>query len=64
MPLGSFWTQPSGEVHITAAKGEENIAYVEIDSGPDLKTVYIGSLAMNKLVCFQSPVVGLPMNHW
>ena len=32
--------------------------------GPDLKTVYIGSLAMNKLVRFQSPVAGLPMNHW
>jgi len=36
MPPGSFWTQPAGEVHITAAKGEEVIAYVEIDSGPYL----------------------------
>ena len=36
MPAGSFWTQPAGESHITAAKGEENIAYVEIDSGPYL----------------------------
>lgn len=36
MPAGSFWTQPAGESHITAAKGEECIAYVEIDSGPYL----------------------------
>ena len=32
----SFWTQPAGESHITAAKGSENIALVEIDKGPYL----------------------------
>lgn len=36
MKPGSFWTQPQGEPHITAAKGEENIALVEIDKGPYL----------------------------
>lgn len=36
MPIGSFWTQPKGEVHITAAKGKRNIALVEIDKGPYL----------------------------
>lgn len=36
MPPGSFWTQPAGEVHITAAKGEAVTAYIEIDSGPYL----------------------------
>ncbi len=36
MKPGSFWTQPKGESHITSAQGEENIAYVEIDSGPYL----------------------------
>lgn len=36
MPNGSFWTQPAGEVHITAAKGEDNLAYIEIDRGPYL----------------------------
>ena len=35
MGPGSLWTQPAGEAHITSAKGAENIAYVEIDSGPD-----------------------------
>lgn len=36
MKPGSFWTQPAGEAHITSAKGEENIALVEIDNGPYL----------------------------
>ena len=36
MPSGSFWTQPKGEVHITAAKGDINVALVEIDRGPYL----------------------------
>ena len=36
MPTGSFWTQPKGEVHITAAKGPSNVAYIEIDEGPYL----------------------------
>ena len=36
MPAGSFWTQPKGEVHITAAKGNTNVALVEIDKGPYL----------------------------
>lgn len=34
MPTGSFWIQPKGEVHITAAKGATNVALVEIDRGP------------------------------
>ena len=33
---GSFWTQPAGEVHITAAKGSDNVAYIEIEKGPYL----------------------------
>ncbi len=36
MPKGSFWTQPAGEAHITSAKGDNNVAYIEIDSGPYL----------------------------
>lgn len=36
MPAGSFWTQPKGDVHITAAKGSRNLAYVEIEEGPYL----------------------------
>lgn len=36
MPPGSYWTQPAGEVHITSAKGEGGIAYIEIQQGPYL----------------------------
>ncbi len=36
MPAGSFWTQPKGEAHITAAKGTDNLAYIEIEKGPYL----------------------------
>lgn len=36
MPRGSFWTQPRGEAHITAARGDVNLAYIEIDEGPYL----------------------------
>jgi sugar lactone lactonase YvrE len=32
--------------------------------GPDLRTAYLGSLAMSTLPTFQAPVAGLPMQHW
>jgi gluconolactonase len=32
--------------------------------GPDLRTVYLGSLGGNTLPCFRSPVAGLPLAHW
>ncbi|MFZ0501094.1 MAG: SMP-30/gluconolactonase/LRE family protein [Steroidobacteraceae bacterium] len=32
--------------------------------GPDLKTVYLGSLMGTSIPCFRSPVAGLPMVHW
>lgn len=36
MPAGSFWTQPAGEDHTTAANDQSNSIYLEIDSGPYL----------------------------
>lgn len=36
MPTSSFWTQPAGGVHITAANGSNNLAYIEIEKGPYL----------------------------
>ena len=36
MPTGSFWTQPNGGVHITAAKWSNTLAYIETEEGPDL----------------------------
>ncbi|GAC1501074.1 MAG: hypothetical protein NVS2B12_08980 [Ktedonobacteraceae bacterium] len=32
--------------------------------GPDLQTVYVGSLGMSRLPTFRSPVPGLPLHHW
>ena len=32
--------------------------------GPDLRTVYIGSLRGNRIPYFRAPVPGLPMIHW
>lgn len=36
LPAGSFWAQPAGEAHITAASSDNNMAYIEIESGPYL----------------------------
>jgi quercetin dioxygenase-like cupin family protein len=52
MPAGSFWTQPKGEVHITAANGETNVAYIEIEEGPYLvwskeKTFHTQEISVN-----------------
>jgi sugar lactone lactonase YvrE len=32
--------------------------------GPDLKTVYLGSLKGRSIPYFTAPVAGLPMIHW
>ena len=32
--------------------------------GPDLRTLYIGSLKGNRIPYFRAPVAGLPMVHW
>lgn len=32
--------------------------------GPDLRTAYLGSLAMSTLPTFRAPVAGLPLKHW
>lgn len=36
LPAGSFWTQPAGEVHVTAADDSHNLAFIEIEEGPYL----------------------------
>ncbi|MEM1367905.1 MAG: DUF4437 domain-containing protein [Cyanobacteria bacterium P01_H01_bin.15] len=36
LPQSSFWTQPAGDVHITAADSTNNLAYIEIEDGPYL----------------------------
>lgn len=36
MPVGSYWTQPAGENHITSAKGADSTILLEIEQGPYL----------------------------
>ncbi len=36
LPAGSFWTQPAGGVHITAANDTSTLAYIEIEEAPYL----------------------------
>ncbi|WP_040281624.1 DUF4437 domain-containing protein [Psychroserpens damuponensis] len=36
LPAGSYWQQPAGEAHITAANGQENMAFLDIQEGPYL----------------------------
>ena len=36
LPAGSYWQQPAGEAHITAAAGEDNMAFLDIQEGPYL----------------------------
>lgn len=33
-------------------------------AGPDLKTAYVGSLKMDRIATFRSPIAGQPMCHW
>ena len=47
----------------TAGKTLQLITSVTF-GGPDLQTAYVGSLGMNRLPTFRSPVPGLPMKHW
>jgi len=36
LTAGSYWQQPAGEAHITAADGEDNMAFLDIQEGPYL----------------------------
>jgi sugar lactone lactonase YvrE len=50
-------------MNIGAARPLRNIASVTF-GGPDLKTVYLGSLAGEGLFTFQSPIAGARPPHW
>jgi sugar lactone lactonase YvrE len=41
----------------------KNIASITF-GGPDLKTVYLGSLGGDRIAVFRSPVAGEPLVHW
>lgn len=50
---------------LSAARGHTlfNISSVAF-GGPDLKTVYLGSLGGTSLVAYKSTIAGLPLAHW
>lgn len=51
--------------HMLAAGGTIAPWFASVTfGGPDLKTVYIGSLRGTRIPYFRSPVAGLPMVHW
>jgi gluconolactonase len=60
--IASGTGQPADMV-ATVGKTLQLISSVNF-GGPDLRTAYIGSLAMSSLPTFRSPVHGLPMRHW
>jgi gluconolactonase len=60
--IASGTAQPT-DMAATAGQTLQLITNVTF-GGPDLRTVYIGSLAMNRLPTFRSPAPGLPMHHW
>jgi gluconolactonase len=60
--IASGTAQPS-DMAATVGKTLQLITSVTF-GGHDLRTVYLGSLGMNRLPTFRSPVPGLPMRHW
>ncbi|MCB1396252.1 MAG: SMP-30/gluconolactonase/LRE family protein [Rhodobacteraceae bacterium] len=51
--------------HIQACGGTLAPFFASITfGGPDLRTVYIGSIKGTRLPAFRSPVAGLPLTHW
>lgn len=63
--LDAFWKDDATSEHMLAAGGTIAPWMASVTfGGPDLKTVYIGSLRGTSIPYFTSPVAGLPMVHW
>ncbi len=63
--MGSFWKGELTPEQMLAAGGKLApwIASVTF-GGPDLRTVFVGSLKGKRIPYFRSPVAGLPPVHW
>ena len=57
---GTLTTQTMLATHGQLAPWMASVTF----GGPDLRTVYLGSLMGHTLPSFRSPVAGLPMVHW
>lgn len=63
--LDAFWADAVTPDHMLACGGTIAPWMASVTfGGPDLRTVYIGSLRGTSIPYFQSPVAGLPMVHW
>ena len=64
---GLLLLTPEGEVRTVFEdpSGETILFPTSITfGGPNLRTAYVGSLKMDRLAVFDSPVAGLPLSHW
>lgn len=58
---------PQGEAHVVFEDRDAQVLDTPTSvtfCGPDLKTVLVGSLKMDRIARFRSPVAGLPLPHW
>lgn len=63
--MDAFWRGEATPELMLAAGGKIAPWFASLTfGGPDLKTVYIGSLRGTRIPAFRSPVAGLPMVHW
>ncbi|HMN20872.1 MAG TPA: SMP-30/gluconolactonase/LRE family protein [Ottowia sp.] len=60
MAAGTVTSEHMMAAHGTIAPWMASITF----GGPDLRTVYVGSLMGTTIPYFRSPVAGLPMVHW
>jgi sugar lactone lactonase YvrE len=60
MAAGTCTPEDMGRAHGTIAPWMASITF----GGPDLQTVFLGSLLGTTIPFFRSPVAGLPMVHW
>ncbi|HYF18929.1 MAG TPA: SMP-30/gluconolactonase/LRE family protein [Ramlibacter sp.] len=60
MDEGTVRPEDMQRAHGTIAPWMASVTF----GGPDLRTVYLGSLLGTKIPYFRSPVAGLPMVHW
>lgn len=60
MDAGTVRPEDMQRAHGTIAPWMASVTF----GGPDLRTVYLGSLLGTRIPYFRSPVAGLPMVHW
>lgn len=60
MDAGTVTAEDMQRAHGTIAPWMASVTF----GGPDLRTVYLGSLLGTRIPYFRSPVAGLPMAHW